>query len=405
MNRTVLTLLASVFVISHSGHTLAADPIIVGSILDETGPLNIYGKAMVDATRLAIKDINANGGVMGRPLQLMAYDTQSDNAKYTLYANQLSLKDKAVVIMGGITSASREAVRPVVDRNKALYFYNEQYEGGVCDKNVFATGIVPSQQVAPTVAWAVKNIGKKIYVLAADYNYGHISTDWVKEYAKQQGAQVIGADFIPLDVAEFGSVINKLQDAKPDVVFSLLVGGNHIAFYRQFASSGLGAKMKIVTATFGLGNEQVVLAPAEAKEIVAVYPYFQELDYPANRKFIDLWHKEYGNDYAYITDSAVTVWNGWHLWAEAVKKAGATDREKVIAALESGIAFDGPSGVVKIDGPSHHLVQNTHFGKTNDKHGFAVLGSEKAVPPAFEQKMCDLIKDPNQRKQFTPDIK
>src|SRR5262245_56847033 len=151
------------------------EPIVVGSVLDETGGLNVYGKAMADATRLAIKSINDAGGVLGRPLKLVSYDAQSDNAKYTAYANQLSLKDKAVVIMGGITSASREAIRPVVARNKTLYFYNEQYEGGVCDKNVFLTGIVPSQQVAPTVDWAIKNIGKKFYVLAADYNYGHIS--------------------------------------------------------------------------------------------------------------------------------------------------------------------------------------------------------------------------------------
>ena len=306
----------------------AADkkPIVVGSILDETGPLNIYGKAMVDATKLAIKQINEKGGVLGRQLELVSYDAQSDNAKYTLYANQLSLKDKAVVIMGGITSASREAVRPVINRNKTLYFYNEQYEGGVCDKNVFATGIVPSQQVAPTVTWAMKNLGKKFYVLAADYNYGHISTDWVKNDVGQAAGQVLGSEFIPLDVAEFSSVITKLQEAKPDVVFSLLVGGNHIAFYRQFAASGVHDKMKIVSATFGLGNEQVVLAPGESKDIVSVYPYFQEIDTPANKQFVAMWQKEYGKDYAYITDSAVTVWNGWHLWANAVGKAGSTDR-------------------------------------------------------------------------------
>jgi branched-chain amino acid transport system substrate-binding protein len=219
---------------------MAADPIVVGSVLDETGGLNIYGKAMADSTNLAITHINEQGGVLGRQLKLVAYDAQSDNAKYTLYANQLALQDKAAVIMGGITSASREAIRPIMDRNKTLYFYNEQYEGGVCDKNVLPRASYRPQQVAPTVAWAIKNIGKKFYVLAADYNYGHISADWVSEYVKQGGGSVIGTDFIPLDVAEFRSIINKLQDAKPDVVFSLLVGGNHIAFYRQFCGRGPG---------------------------------------------------------------------------------------------------------------------------------------------------------------------
>ena len=119
--------------------------IAVGSVLDETGPLNIYGKPMADATKLAIKDINDSGGVLGRKLKLVAYDTQSDNAKYTQFTNQLVVRDRVAVIHGGITSASREAMRPVVDRAKVPYFYNEQYEGGVCDKNVFLTGAVPSR--------------------------------------------------------------------------------------------------------------------------------------------------------------------------------------------------------------------------------------------------------------------
>ena len=377
-------------------------PIVVGSILDETGGLNIYGRAMADATRLAVKSINDAGGVLGRPLKLVAYDAQSDNAKYTLYANQLSLRDKAAVIMGGITSASREAVRPVAARNKTLYFYNEQYEGGVCDKNVFLTGIVPSQQVAPTVDWAAKNVGKRFYVLAADYNYGHISTEWVRQYVARAGGEVVGADFVPLDVAEFGSVISKLQDAKPDVVFSLLVGGNHIAFYRQFAASGLRERMKIVSATFGLGNEQVVLAPNESRDVVAVYPYFQEIDTPANKRFVEAWRKEHGASYPYITDSAVAVWNGWHLWARGVEKAGSTERDKVVAALESGVSFEGPSGQVTIDGPTHHVVQNTHFARTNENRGFTVLGRQEAVPPAFERSVCDLQKNPRLSRQFTP---
>lgn len=377
-------------------------PIVVGSILDETGALNVYGKPMVDATRLAIESINAAGGVLGRPLKLVSYDAQSDNAKYTVYANQLSLRDKAAVIMGGITSASREAIRPIADRNRTLYFYNEQYEGGVCDKNVFATGIVPSQQIAPLVNWAIKQGAKKFYLLAADYNYGHISADWVRQYVSKAGGSVVGAEFVPLDVAEFGSVISKLQEAKPDVVFSLLVGGNHIAFYRQFAAAGLQGRMKVVSATFGLGNEQVVLGPKEAGGIVVAYPYFQELDLPANRAFRAAWAKAYGNDYPYITDSAVAVWNGWHLWAQAVDKAGSTDRQKVIAALESGVGFDGPSGRVSIDPRTHHLVQNVHLAQAGASRGFTLIGAQDAVVPAYERSVCDLVARPTVARQFTP---
>lgn len=380
----------------------AKNPIVVGSVLDETGPLNIYGKPMVDATHLAIAEINKHGGLLGRQLKLVSYDAQSDNAKYTQYARRLALRDRAVVVMGGITSASREAMRPILDQTKTLYFYNEQYEGGVCDKDTFLTGIVPSQQLAPLVPWAIKKFGPKVYVLAADYNYGHISSAWVDHYVKKAGGQVVGTQFIPLSVSEFSSVITKLENAKPNVVVSLLVGGNHISFYRQFASAGLGKEMTIISPTFGLGNEQVVLSPQEDKDIYVAYPYFQSLDNPANKKFVALWHKTYGDNYPYITDSAVTVWNGWHLWAEAVQKAGTTNRAKVIKALESGLSFASPSGEVKLDGASHHVYQSVHIAVTDAHHGFKVISSQKDVPPSYVMSVCNLIKHPKMRKQFVP---
>jgi urea transport system substrate-binding protein len=388
-----------------SGGSSADDgtgPIKVGSILDATGPLNIYGTAMVDSTNLAIKDINDNGGVLGRQLQLVSYDAQSDNAKYTQYATTLASKDQVSVIMGGITSASREAVRPVADRSKTLYFYNEQYEGGVCDQNTFNTGVVPSQQLAALIPYAAENFGKKIYVVAADYNYGHISADWVTKYAEEAGAQVVNTEFIPLESSDFGSVVNNLQSAKPDVVVSLLVGGNHIAFYRQFASTGLGQSMHLVSPTFGLGNEQVVLSPAESQGIVVAYPYFQELSNPTNQQFVDTWHQAYGADYGYITDSAVTVWNAWHLWAEAVEQAKSLGRDAVIEALQSGMSMDSPSGQVSMNGPSHHVTQSVSIAQTNATNGFDVLETAADVAPSYEDSVCDLVKNPDTNKQFTP---
>lgn len=376
-------------------------PIKVGSILDETGPLNIYGAAMADATELAVQDINESGGVLGRQLELVTYDAQSDNAKYTQYANQAAQRDQVAVLMGGITSASREAIRPVADRTDTLYFYNEQYEGGVCDKNTFNTGVVPSQQLAALIPYAVENFGPKLYVVAADYNYGQISAEWVERYAEEAGGEVVKTEFIPLESSEFGSVINGLQSAKPDAVISLLVGGNHIAFYRQFASAGLGESMQIASPTFGLGNEQVVLSN-EAEGITVAFPYFQEIDSEANSEFLEKWRQEYGDDYPYVTDSAVAVWNGWHLWAEAANAAGSVEREAVIEELESGVSFEGPGGTVTIDGPSHHLTQNIAIAEGNGEKGFEVISSEESVPPSFEQEVCDLVNEPDTNQQFTP---
>jgi len=194
----------------------AADPIKVGSLHDLSGGLDIYGKPMVDALTFAIDEANAAGGLLGRQLHLINYDTQSSMQLYTQFAQQAALKDKVAVVHGGITSASREVIRPVLDKFKTLYFYNTQYEGGVCDRNQFDTGVTPAQTVEKLVPYAMKKWGKKVYVVAADYNYGQITSQWVKKYVTENGGEVPSIDFFPLDVTNFGPTISKIQAAKPD---------------------------------------------------------------------------------------------------------------------------------------------------------------------------------------------
>ncbi len=383
----------------------AGGEIKVGSLLDGTGPINIYGLPMIDATQFAINDINANGGVLGKKLKLVAFDTQSTNERYTQYATRLILQEKVAVIHGGITSASREAIRPLMKKQKMLYFYNEQYEGGVCDKYVFATGVTPAQQLGTLVPWAIKEYGSKAYTIAADYNYGHISADWVKVFLNKNGGSLVKEEFFPLDVTDFSATVNKIQEAKPSFVMSLLVGGNHIAFYRQYAAAGMKDKIPIVSPTIGLGNEQVVLAPKEAQGITVVYPYFQELDNAANREFVKRWRARFGAKHAYITDSANIVWTGWHLWAMAVNKAGSLELGKVIKALESGLTFDAPEGQVKLDPQSHHIIHTVHLAQVNDKRGFKILKTFPNVPPTDTMDVCNLLTNPNQHVQYTPRTK
>src|SRR5918911_719718 len=382
--------------------SVAGGTITVGSILDATGPINIYGKPMIDATRMAIDDINAHGGVLGRQVRLVQYDGQSSIDQYVQYANRLILRHKAAVIMGGITSASREAIRPLIDRSQMLYFYNAKYEGGVCDKFVFLTGVVPEQQLSVLIPWAIAQYGRRLYTIAADYNYGHIASDWVHYYARRHGATVIGQEFIPLDVSDFSSTLDKIQQARPNVILSLLVGGNHIAFYRQWAAAGLKTRFPVVSPTFGLGNEQIVLAPKEAQGIVVSYPYYQELNNPWNKAFVAAWHARYGASYPYITDSANDVWTGWHLWAAAANKAGSVDRDKVTAVLESGLQWTAPEGRVKLDPQTHHLVHSVNLARVNGHHGFTIIKTYMSVAPTWDQQVCNLIKHPDTHTQFTP---
>src|SRR6516164_10376574 len=292
-------------------------PIKLGCIEDNSGVLDIYGKPIVAVNAMAVEEINDAGGLLGRKIELKQYDSQSDIALYTKYAQQLVRDDKVDVVHGGITSASREAIRQTFRRANTLYFYNVLYEGGVCDRNCVVTGTTPAQAVEPVIDYAMKKWGKKIYTIAADYNYGQITAKWVAYYVEQRSGTVLKTDFFPLDVADFGSTIAKIQEAAPAFVVSALVGGSHMAFYRQWAASGMNKKIPLTSTTFGVGNEHLALSAAEGDGILIAGNYSPELDTPANKKFLAAWAKKYG-DAKVVHELAVSQYQGIMLWAEAV---------------------------------------------------------------------------------------
>ena len=169
----------------------ADDAIKVAGIHDASGGLDIYCKPMINCLTLAVEDINAKGGLLGRKIDLINYDTQSNIQLYTQFATEAATKDRVAVVMGGITSASREAMRPVLDRFKTLYFYNTLYEGGVCDRNIFIVGTTPAQTLEKMIPYVMNKWGKKIYTLAADYIYGQTTAKWVKKYCVDNGGEVL----------------------------------------------------------------------------------------------------------------------------------------------------------------------------------------------------------------------
>jgi urea transport system substrate-binding protein len=377
----------------------AADDIVIGSLHDLSGGLDILGKPMEHAMQLAVEELNSAGGLLGRKVRVVTLDSQSNMQLYAQYAQQAVLKDKVSALFGGITSASREVIRPVMRRFNTLYFYNTQYEGGVCDRNTFCTGQTPAQNLEKLVPYITKKWGKTIYVVAADYNYGHITTDWIKKYAKDVGATVVAADFFPLDVNQFGPTVQKIQAAKPDMVISVLVGGAHMSFYRQWAAAGMSSRIPMASTTFNNGNEHIVLSPEESNGIITAFSYFESIASPTNAAFVGRWHKRYGADYPYIGELAAATYQGVHLWAQGVKKAGTTDRAKTIEALESGISFDGPSGKVTIDPATHHCTLDIQVAQCKDRK-WVILESYKQQRPIDTAAVCDLRKNPAENKQY-----
>jgi branched-chain amino acid transport system substrate-binding protein len=370
----------------------------LGSVLDNSGNLDAYGKPMVMATQLAVEEINAAGGLLGRKIKLIQYDTQSDIALYTKFAQQLAREDKVDVVHGGITSASREAIRQTFRRSNTLYFYNVLYEGGVCDRNCFVTGTTPAQAVEPIVERAMKQWGNKTYILAADYNYGQITAKWVSHYVEVRKGSVAKTDFFPLDVADFGSTIAKIQQEKPNWVMAALVGGAHLSFFRQWAASGMNKKIPLASTTFGVGNEHLALSPAEGDGILIAGNYSQEATTPANKDFLARWGKRFG-DTKIVHEIAVSQYQGIHLWAEAVRKAGTLERNALLKTLESGPSIVGPAGTVTMDPKTHHAALDIHVMEVKGQK-LTILETAKQRAPSDTAQYCDLLKNPNDNKQY-----
>jgi branched-chain amino acid transport system substrate-binding protein len=382
-----------------------ADPIKVVGIHDTSGGLDIYGQPMVACLDYAVSELNEAGGLLGRPVQLINYDPQSNIQLYTQFATQAATRDRAAVVHAGITSASREAIRPVLRRYNTLYFYNTQYEGGVCDRNTFCTGSTPAQNVSKLVPYVLSTWGRRIYVVAADYNYGQITSKWIAKYAREGGGEVLAADFFPLDVTDFGAAIKKIQAARPDAVVSALVGGNHVGFYRQWAAAGLKGAIPMASTTLGGGNESLLLTPEEGNGIVCAFSYFQEVDTPANKAFLGRFRAKFGVRTPYLGgELAMRTYTGFRLWAEGVRRAGTTDRTKVIEALEGGVYFDGPAGRTALDPKTHHATLDVHLAQVADR-GFKVLQTFPQQPPSDTASVCDLAANPGSNTQHVVDVR
>jgi urea transport system substrate-binding protein len=382
--------------------SLAAGSIKVGSILDTSGIFDAYGKPMDMAARLAIDEINAKGGLLGRQVEIVAYDTQSDMALYSQYGQQLTRQDKVDVVHGGILSASREAIRQTMRKTKTPYFYNVLYEGGVCDRNIFINGVTPAQQVEALVPYAMKQAGKKVYILAADYNYGQITARWIQKFVADNGGETVGVDFFPLDVADFGSTIAKIQTAAPDLVIAPLVGGAHLSFFRQWAASGMKGRIPLASTTLGVGNEHKVLTAEEGDGIMVAYNYSQELDTPVNNAFKAKWAAAYGDSNA-IHELAVSNYQGVMTWAEGVRQAGSVERGPLTKALESGLSIQGPAGKVTVDPKTHHAVLDVHLMEFENQ-GMKLIETLPQRQPFDTQSVCDLSANPDDNTQYEIDI-
>lgn len=395
-------LYASSYPVLAQANLNGAKPIRIAQILDKTGGLNIYSLKQAQAAAMAVHEINESGGLLGRPVEIIFYDAQSTNRLYSQYATQAFVREKVSVIQGGVTSSAREVVRPIVQRYKGLYFYNAIYEGGVCDKRHVSTGMVPAQQIEPLVQYMLNERNAKThYILAADYNFGHITSKWIQKYLRDFGGQDLAVEFFPLDTTNFAPAISRIQEKKPDAVWSALVGDAHMSFYRQFESSIGKKNTSLVGTVYGAGRENVMLSAQENQGIITGASFIDSLD--SAQDFVKRFHAFSGeNDF--IGEYGEYGYRGVMLWAEAVKKAGSENPDDVIAHLD-GTSFNGAGGLYTLDGQTNHTKMNIHIAEGNLEGGFDILKSFEQREPTDVQMVCDLNQNPNDTQQYEPNIK
>jgi len=340
-------------------------------------------------------------GVLGRKLDLIAPDPQSDNRQFQTLARRLILQDKVDVIMAGFASAEREAIRPIMNQNKMLYFYNNQYEGGVADKYTFCTGAVPEQQIVPVMQYMIQNFGPRIYTLAADYNFGQLSAAWTRAMAPILGAEVIGEEFIPLSVSQFSSSIARIQRAKPDWLMMYITGQNHSNYYPQANAAGLQFPMGS-SINIAQGYEHRRFAPPALNRFHVTASYMEEIPTARNQLFVKRWRTLFPDE-PYLAMEGHSAYVAAHLYAKAVRLAGTTQKEAVIEALESGIGVEAPAGWVFMDPATHHLSQYIRLARADEKHDITFVTEWPYIEPWWTRRLgVNLVRRP-ESKQYIPD--
>jgi urea transport system substrate-binding protein len=339
----------------------AADPAKVGILHSMSGTLAIAEAHVVDAEKMAIEEINAAGGVLGRQIQAIVEDGASDWPTFAEKAQKLLVSDKVSAVFGCYTSASRKAVLPVFERYNGLLYYPTYYEGLEMSKNIIYTAGEATQSIIPSVEWLAKTKkAKTYYLIGSDYVWPRTINKIARPTIAKVGGTVAGEEYFPLGATEFASVINKIKAAKPDVIVSTIVGGSNVAFYKQLASAGITGKTSTIMAMAVTEEEAVGIGAENLAGVLSIMGYFQSLPSPANKKFVTAFKAKYGADRV-LGDTLEAGYTSVYLWKLAVEKAKSFDVEKVIAAT-SDLSFDSPEGKIKMHAKNHHMWKHARVG-------------------------------------------
>ena len=369
--------------VNTTGLAVTDNTVKVGILHSITGTMAISETGSVQAEKLAIEQINAMGGILGRQIEYTQEDGASDWPTFAEKSKKLLVKDKVAAVFGCWTSASRKAVLPIFEQYNGMLYYPTFYEGLEQSPNVIYTGQEATQQIIAGIDWVVKNKGaKKFFLLGSDYIWPRTSNKIARKHIEKLGLKVVGEEYYPLGHTQFNSVINKIKLKKPDVIYAIVVGGSNVAFYKQLKAAGIDmTKEKPLVLTIsvtedeilGIGGENIVGAYAAMK-------YFQSLTNDNNEAFVKAFKKRWGDDIV-IGDVTQAAYLGPWLWKAAVEKAGSFDIDKIRKASPGLELTTAPEGYVRIH-PNHHLWSKTRIGHArSDGQYDIVFETDELIEP------------------------
>jgi len=339
----------------------SGDSVKVGFLNSLSGAMSISEKTVADSLALAAEQINVEGGVLGKQLEIVQEDGASEPTVFAEKATKLIQSDCVAAVFGGWTSSSRVAMRPVFESLNNILFYPVQYEGLEADRNIFYTGATTNQQIIPALEF-LKNEKKidSIFLAGSDYVFPRTANKIIKQYAAANGIEVVGEEYQPLDQGAWGTAVDKIVATKPDVVFNTINGDSNVAFLQAYDEKGLDAST-IPIVSVSIAEEEAAAIPVDLTGQMTSWNYYQTVDSPANTAFVEAFKAEYGADRP-TSDPMEAAYTSLWLWKAMVEKAESFEADAVIDAA-GGVSYEAPEGTVTVDGDNHHIAKTALIGE------------------------------------------
>jgi urea transport system substrate-binding protein len=365
------------------------DVIRVGILHSMTGTMAISETSVAEATQLAIGEINAKGGLLGRDIEVVMADGKSDWPTFARQAERLIVDEQVSAVFGCWTSACRKTVKPVFEKYKHLLFYPLQHEGLEASANIVYTGATPNQQVIPAVKWSFDHLGRRFFLVGSDYVFPRTAGRIIRDQIYALGGEVAGEAYILLGSSDVQAVVQQIAAARPDVILNTINGDTNIAFFKALRAAGIMPE-QIPAMSFSIAEAEArVIGPGLLAGDYATWNYFQSIDTNENRAFIEAFRKRYGKDR--VTDDPMeAAYFGVKLWAQAVREAG-TDAVADVRRTIRNQSLRAPEGMVYIDSENRHTWKTVRVGKIRPDGQFDIVWSSgkpvHPVPwPAYRSK-------------------